>query len=87
MGYLAEMEFSLQHLTTIVTGTTGLQRRVALLERSIDMNGTIRAGNRSRIPVRMRNIESTACDDIFFYIPVPNYTSARIKNERKNYFM
>lgn len=86
MGYLAEMETSLQYLTIIVTGTTGLQKRVALLERSIDMNGTIRAGNKSHIPVRMRNIESTACDDIFFYIPVPNY-SARIKNERKNYFM
>ncbi|XP_012062648.1 PREDICTED: cubilin [Atta cephalotes] len=50
MGYLAEMENSLHQLTTIVTGTTGLQRRVALLERSIDMNNTIRTGNRSRIP-------------------------------------
>lgn len=79
MGYLAEMENSLQQLTTIVTGTTGLQRRVALLERNIDMNSTIRTGNRSRIPVRMRNIESTACDDIFFYIPVANYTSVPIK--------
>ncbi|TGZ53188.1 Cubilin [Temnothorax longispinosus] len=50
MGYLAEMENSLYQLTTIVTGATGLQRRVSLLERSIDMNSTIRAGNRSRIP-------------------------------------
>jgi len=50
------MENSLHQLTTIVTGATGLQRRVALLERSIDMNSTIRAGNRSRISVRMCNI-------------------------------
>lgn len=77
MGYLADMENSLHQLTTIVTGTTGLQRRVALLERSIDMNSTIRAGNRSRIPVIMRNIEPTACDDIFVYIPVPNYIPVR----------
>ncbi|EFN66210.1 Cubilin [Camponotus floridanus] len=49
MGYLAEMESSLHQLTTIVTGSTGLQRRVALLERSIDVNGTSRVGNRSRI--------------------------------------
>ncbi|KAL0113327.1 hypothetical protein PUN28_012468 [Cardiocondyla obscurior] len=48
MGYLAEMENSLNQLTTIVTGTTGLQRRVAQLERSIDTNSTIRAGNKSR---------------------------------------
>ncbi|XP_039305004.1 cubilin isoform X2 [Solenopsis invicta] len=56
MGYLAEMETSLQQLTTIVTGTTGLQRRVSLLERNIDMNNTIRPGNRSRIPVVLPNI-------------------------------
>ncbi|EFN89302.1 Cubilin, partial [Harpegnathos saltator] len=49
MGYLAEMESSLQQLTTIVTGSTGLQRRVALLERNIDTNITNRIGNRTRI--------------------------------------
>ncbi|XP_050461753.1 cubilin-like [Cataglyphis hispanica] len=48
MGYLAEIESSLHHLTSIVTGSTGLQRRVALLERNIAMNSTIRSENRSR---------------------------------------
>ncbi|EZA59389.1 Cubilin [Ooceraea biroi] len=47
-GYLAVMENSLERLATIVTGPLGLQRRVALLERGIDANGTNRAGNRSR---------------------------------------
>jgi len=69
MGYLAEMESSLHQLTTIVTGTTGLQRRVALLERSIDMNSTIRVGNRSRIPVRMCNIESQLAMTYFSISP------------------
>ncbi|XP_029168402.1 cubilin-like [Nylanderia fulva] len=64
MGYLAEMESSLHQLMTVVTGPTGLQGRVTQLERSIDVNGTIRAGNRSRIypnvnpnllPLRTRN--------------------------------
>ncbi|XP_011637168.1 cubilin-like [Pogonomyrmex barbatus] len=50
MGHMSEMENSLYQLTTIVTGATGLQTRVALLERSIDVNGTIRVGNRSRFP-------------------------------------
>nr|XP_012218853.1 PREDICTED: cubilin-like [Linepithema humile] len=50
MGYLTQMQSSLHQLTTIVTGSTGLQRRVALLERAIDGNGTIRSGNGSRIP-------------------------------------
>lgn len=80
---MAEMESSLHQLTTIVTGSTGLQRRVALLERSIDVNGTIRAGNRSRIyPVRtysMRDIDSTACAGIFLY-NVLSYQIALTKN-------
>jgi len=69
MGYLAEMENSLHQLTTIVTGTTGLQRRVALLERSIDMNSTIRVGNRSRISVRMCNIKSQLAMTYFSISP------------------
>ncbi|XP_014475365.1 PREDICTED: cubilin [Dinoponera quadriceps] len=51
MGYLAEMERSLQQLTTIVTGSTGLQRRVTQLERDIDTNITNNAGNR-RVPLK-----------------------------------
>lgn len=58
-GYLAVMENSLEQLTTIVTGPSGLQKRVALLERGIDANGTYRPGNRSRTLVRTQEHKDT----------------------------
>ncbi|KAH0948163.1 hypothetical protein HN011_006977 [Eciton burchellii] len=71
-GYLAVMENTLEQLTTIVTGPSGLQRRVALLERGIDTNGTNHAENRSRIPnypmgfrnsIRRINVRLKALED------------------------
>jgi len=89
------MENTLEQLATVVTGPSGLQRRVALLERGIDANGTNRAENRSRVPVGTATcikrytelaVFATRTRDVFFSRHIPTDCSGASLNGKNCIF-